>query len=159
SQLDVGAHFWVELPQESVAQTEVQDNETITENSTAIKDLKTILYIEDNPANLKLVCKILDKQQHIKLITAHEPELGLELAVTHRPKLILMDINMPRMNGYQMLSIFQSDEQLKDIPIIAITANAMAKDIKRGKEAGFSDYLSKPLDIRHFLTTIEHHLA
>lgn len=119
----------------------------------------TILYIEDNLSNIKLVSHILARQTHINLITAHEAELGLALASKYCPELILLDINMPGLNGYQVLSILQADEQLKDIPVIAVTANAMLQDIERGKTAGFSDYLSKPLDISHFVKIIEHYIC
>ncbi|MBE9526651.1 MAG: response regulator [Proteobacteria bacterium] len=114
----------------------------------------TILYIEDNPANLKLVNKILSKHSHINLITAHEPDLGFKLASIHQPELILLDINMPGMNGYQVLEKLQADKQLHNIPVIAVTANAMEKDIERGKQAGFSDYMTKPLNIEEFISTI-----
>lgn len=161
SQKGNGCRFWVELAMES---DELHDHDlmeygNIDSHNTADQIAQnnqqyTILYIEDNPANLKLVSNMLAKRPHIKLITAHLPELGLEFALSHRPALILLDINMPGMNGYQILSIFQADERLKQIPVIAVTANAMPRDIKRGKEAGFSDYLTKPLMIPHFLKTI-----
>jgi signal transduction histidine kinase len=161
SEQGIGSSFWIELPQELIDNPVGLDNsEEDPANDTAevAEQQYTVLYIEDNPANLKLVSQILVKRQHINLITAHEPELGLELASAHQPELILLDINMPRMDGYQVLSALQSDERMKSIPVVAITANAMMRDVERGKNAGFSDYLTKPLDVSHFLTTIDYYL-
>ena len=123
------------------------------------KDRKTLLYIEDNPANLKLVRQILRDHEHIHLLTADNPELGMELALLHKSDLILLDINMPRMDGYQLLEILKSDEELTNTPIVAVTAKAMERDIQHGKTAGFAEYLTKPLDIEPFLETIERGLA
>jgi signal transduction histidine kinase/ActR/RegA family two-component response regulator len=162
SEQGLGSSFWVELPQESFEDPVGQDisEEYSVDNTAEVAGHQhTVLYIEDNPANLKLVSQILAKRQHINLITAHEPKLGLELASTHRPELILLDINMPRMDGYQVLSVLQSDERLKHIPVVAITANAMPQDIERSKNSGFADYLSKPLDVSIFLDVVEKHLT
>ena len=161
SEPGTGSNFWVEFSVDGL-QLDVQDNKNIsdvlvssTENS---KQTFTVLYIEDNQANLRLVSQILNNHEKIKLITAHDAELGLELAYSHRPELILLDINMPGMNGYQVLDILQMENKLMDIPVLAVTANAMPRDIERGKNAGFSDYLTKPFNIPLFLTTIDKYL-
>ena len=73
--------------------------------------------------------------------------------------MILLDINMPGMNGYQVLEIFKANESLKAIPVVAVTANALARDIERGRAAGFTEYLIKPLDLGEFLKTIDAHLS
>lgn len=163
SKMGVGTHFWIELPLELIRphQHEHQhhiNNEQTEKQTSMIGNQHTVLYIEDNPANIKLVSNIFSKQQHIHLITAQSSELGLELALSYRPQLILLDINMPDMDGYQILSIIKADKHLKQLPVIAVTANAMPKDIKRGNEAGFSDYLTKPLNIPSFLSTINKYL-
>lgn len=163
SEIGIGTHFWIELPLESnkLHQHEQHHNTNIeqTESQTSkIGNQHTVLYIEDNPANIKLVNNLFSKQSHIHLITAQSSELGLELALSYHPQLILLDINMPGMDGYQMLSIFKADKHLKHLPVIAVTANAMPKDIKRGKAAGFSDYLTKPLNISRFLSTVNKYL-
>ncbi len=100
---------------------------------------------------------MLGKLRNIRLVTAHEPELGIELAQTYKPCLILLDINMPRMNGYEVLQVLKADLQLRHIPVIAVSANAMPKDIERGIAAGFSDYLTKPIDVGRFLESIDRH--
>ena len=132
-------------------------------NNTSLADrcetvLHTILYIEDNPSNLKLVAQILGQRKHINLLTAHTPEIGIGVALARRPELILLDINMPGMDGYQILELLKAESSLKDIPVIVVTANAMPREIKRGMKAGFSDYLTKPLDIKKFLNTVDHYL-
>lgn len=157
SEVGVGSTFWIELPLESMRCDHdlngvAAERKTLMSRIEAIQQL--VLYIEDNPANLKLVTQILGRREHIRLLTAHTPELGIELALSRRPDLILLDINMPHMDGYQVIEILKSDANLKDIPVIAVTANAMDRDIERGKAAGFVDYLTKPLNIEHFLKTI-----
>jgi len=161
SELNIGSRFCVEFPVEKYSgyEQEHDTDEDVIKNPPIAKVLQhTILYIEDNPANLKLVSRILAGQADINLITAHEANLGLKLASTHRPELILLDINMPIMDGYQVLSVLKLDEQLKGIPVIAVTANAMPKDIERGKAAGFSDYLTKPINIEKFISMLNYYL-
>ncbi|WP_431064556.1 PAS domain S-box protein [Methylotuvimicrobium sp.] len=153
SEVGVGSRFMITLPAASnpallESPKTAAAIETPTFQSRSRQQL--VLYIEDNPSNIRLVSQILERQRHIRLITAHTPELGIELARAHRPDLILLDINMPNLNGFQVLSIFQNDPIVKSAPVVAITANAMPRDIERGKAAGFADYLTKPLDIAQF---------
>jgi CheY-like chemotaxis protein len=122
------------------------------------RQAQRVLYIEDNPANLKLVVHILGRRPHIHLLTAHTPELGIELALAHKPELILLDINMPGSDGYRILEIFKTDARLKTVPVIAVTANAMPRDIERGMQAGFAAYLTKPLDVEQFLNVVDSRL-
>lgn len=152
----VGTTFWLDMPADALREIEpaFESRENARAGDSGAQ-IGRVLYIEDNPANLKLVGQILGRRRHIQLITAHTPELGIELALGHRPDLILLDINMPRMNGYQVMEVFQSDEQLRKIPVVAITANAMPREIEAGKAAGFAEYLTKPFDILHFLETVD----
>lgn len=159
STLGEGSVFWIELPRDAV------DNTTRIHAGTSSgwnmaggpgsPDGLTVLYIEDNPANIKLVSQILGRIPHIHLLTAHTAELGIELALARRPALILLDINMPGMDGYQVLEVFKADASLKDVPVVAITANAMPRDIQRGREAGFVQYLTKPLDVPQFYVMVD----
>ena len=116
---------------------------------------RTVLYIEDNHSNITLVAHFFAYREHIQLLTARTPELGIELAKSRLPDLILLDINMPGMNGYQVLEILKADANLKGIPVIAVTANAMLSDINRARAAGFTEYLTKPLDVEQFFKTID----
>ncbi|WP_083928401.1 hybrid sensor histidine kinase/response regulator [Marinobacterium rhizophilum] len=153
-----GSCFWIELPK--VPGT----NSGEAENAAALQqerhglpqpDQHLVLYIEDNPANIRLVSQIMAKRPHVRLLTAHEPELGLELAAAHVPELILLDINMPRLNGYQVLERLRADQALRNIPVVALTASAMPQDIARGEQAGFDDYLTKPLNITRLLALVD----
>lgn len=119
------------------------------------EDGKTVLYIEDNPANLRLVEQILESIPNLHMWSAPEPLLGLELASEHIPNLILLDINLPGMDGYEVLEKLRSQEKTKDIPVIAISANAMPKDIEKAKKAGFNSYITKPVNVRELLTEVE----
>ncbi|WP_051906796.1 PAS domain S-box protein [Methylomarinum vadi] len=164
SEVGVGSRFSIELP--AVSQTESHrlferpSVRAITAQNDAGAEAKhnLLLYIEDNPSNLRLVSQIIERRPHIHLLTAHTAELGIELARSRDPQLILLDINMPVMDGYQVLRVLKNAPDTRHIPVIAITANAMPRDIARGKEAGFADYLTKPLDIRHFNAVIDHFL-
>jgi len=160
SEVGVGSSFWIDLPIAALTAVNLDlsaEKKISHVNSEDTRDAQqhTILYIEDNPANLKLMEKILERKEHINLLTAHTPELGIDLAKSTRPNLILLDINLPGMDGYQVLEIFKSDENLKSTPVIAITANAMEGDIKRGKAAGFHDYVTKPIDIVKLMGAID----
>ncbi len=155
SEVGKGSTFWIELPMESAPDAEPEPRHDTGINASPLKGQKKLLYIEDNPANLKLVAQILKNHDHIDLLTADNPELGRELALLHKPDLILLDINMPRMDGYQLLEIFKSVEELTKTPVVAVTAKAMEQDVQRGLASGFSGYLTKPLDIPSFLKTIE----
>lgn len=95
----------------------------------------------------------------MRLITAHTPELGLELASARHPELILLDINLPGMDGYQVLSVLRSLDSVKKTPVIAISANATPRDIERGIAAGFDEYITKPVDVMHFLEVVNRLLS
>ncbi len=158
SEVGMGSRFLITLPSASnTAFLEPPKTSATIETPTfqSRSRQQLVLYIEDNPSNIRLISQILERQQHIRLITAHTPELGIELARAHRPDLILLDINMPNLNGFQVLSIFQNDSIVKSAPVVAITANAMPHDIERGKAAGFADYLTKPFDIAQFNSVLD----
>ena len=147
--IGTGSTFWIELPAEVLSEADDHAQIPAAPSAQHITEC-TVLYIEDNPANLKLVARILGRRKQVSLLTAHTPDMGIELAMSQYPDLVLLDINMPGMNGYQVLEILKADARLKNIPMIALTAAAMPSDIERGKEAGFSEYLTKPLDIAKF---------
>ncbi|CAK0779994.1 Histidine kinase [Gammaproteobacteria bacterium] len=157
SQIGVGSTFWIELPAETSLETDMIGRpEGDTHSWETSGHQYQVLYIEDNPANLRLVSQLLSRHPHLYLLTAHTPELGIELALAHQPDLILLDINLQGMDGYQVLEVLRGDAQLRTVPVIAITAHAMPRDIARGMAAGFVEYLTKPLDIEHFMKTVEY---
>ena len=156
SELGVGSTFWFDLPRDELPMAEgAAGTDEDAPRSEAPERLRRVLCIDDNPVNLKLIAKLLGQRRHIHLVTAHTPELGLSLASAKRPDLILLDINMPGMDGYQVLAVLKADADLQDVPVVAVTANAMQRDIERGLTAGFTAYLTKPLDARQFLGTID----
>ncbi len=163
SEVGVGSIFWIELPLESAPRSDQSDAGIVADKAAQGQRNQsaqhTVLYIEDNPANLKLMAQILGRRQHIHLLTAHTPELGIELARARHPELILLDINMPGMDGYQVLRVMKAEPSLKAIPVVAVTANAMQRDIARGMAAGFADYLTKPLDVARLNNLVDQLLS
>jgi PAS domain S-box-containing protein len=156
-----GSRFWVELPCED-AGTEPGTPDTGEGSVPPAPESgrgRVVLYIEDNPANLKLVTQLLGRRRHVHLITAHTPALGLELAAARRPELILLDINLPDMDGYQVLDILRADRRLRNTPVVAISASAMPRDVDRGLAAGFDEYLTKPIDVKRFYAVLERWLG
>ncbi len=118
----------------------------------------TVLYVEDNPANVELVEETLKLDPRIRLTIAVDGESGLAAAHRLKPDLILLDINLPRLNGYEVVKQLRGDPQLADIPCIALTANAMSNEVMRAKAAGFTDYITKPFDIELLLSKVDLHL-
>lgn len=147
-----GSTFWIEIPCADTTTTITQPD-TATE-SGACATARTLLYIEDNPANLRLVKKIISTHKGLALLDAHTAELGLEIARAYQPELILLDINLPGMDGHEALRHLQNDPATSHIPVVAITANTMERDIRKGLDAGFVAYLTKPLQITDFLTLL-----
>ena len=159
----VGSCFWFELPlcqapDLVVAQTDHVPQVTSTNLNQAAAKVTTVLYIEDNPANLRLVQKILARHHEFKLLTANNGEQGITLALRQQPELILLDINMPGMDGFEVLKQLQANPLTQHVPVIALTANAMQRDIDRARAAGFVDYITKPIQVPVFLQSIKHGL-
>ena len=124
----------------------------------SVQNQRRVLYIEDHPANLKLVKKIIGQRPALTLLDAINAELGLEIARRERPDLILLDINLPGMSGFEALKALQADPATRRIPVIAVTANAMKRDIDFGMAVGFAEYITKPLDVDRFLGIIDRYL-
>ena len=114
-----------------------------------------ILYVEDNPANLQLVVQIIARRPSLRLLSARTGDTGIELARASRPDVILMDINLPGMSGIKAMQILRADTLTSHIPVVALSANAMPRDIERGLQAGFFRYLTKPLRVDEFLETLD----
>lgn len=161
SEIGEGSTFWVELPE---CQPRGQELETWAEKpaaeTTAPEQRSDIvLYIEDNPVNLKLVEQFIRRHGRATMVPADSPEKGIELASTLKPAIILLDLSMPVMDGFQVLEILKTKPELAGIPIIAMSAYALPEDIHRGKAAGFDDYLTKPLKLDDFFEVLDQHLA
>jgi CheY-like chemotaxis protein len=120
---------------------------------------RKVLYIEDNPVNVLLMEAMLARVADLQVRAAALPTLGLRLAIEEPPDLILLDIQLPEMDGYEVLRRLRLHDASRDIPVIAVSANAMPGDIAHGLAAGFVEYLTKPLDMQKLIAAVEHALA
>ena len=158
----VGSTFWIQLKlaekidsQDEEIQAQPPGPEEAEASQIPGRKQCAVLCIEDNPSNMRLVDHLLARRNDNHLYSAATPTAGIELAIAHQPALILLDINLPEMSGYEVLEILRSNPETRDIPVVAISANAMPKDIERGLAAGFSDYLTKPLDLDRFNEVVD----
>lgn len=157
STVGVGSTFWFELDSVAEPQLSMQGSSApaITKLHTPRRDRPyTLLYVEDNPANLKLVEQIIARRPDIRLLTAVNGIAGIEIARLYQPDVILMDINLPGIDGFEALKILRSDSDMAHIPVIAISANAMSRDIERGLKAGFFRYITKPIKVNEFMEAL-----
>jgi signal transduction histidine kinase len=148
-----GSVFWIELNLASAARSNAQKTAPLPAEAEDSTPLRTLLYVEDNPANLMLVEDIVARRSDIRLLTAKDAKSGVELARTWLPEVILMDINLPGVSGIDALKMLTQDPLTAHIPVIAISANAIPQDIHKGLEAGFFRYLTKPIKINEFMYT------
>jgi len=154
-----GCVFWIELdrapPPHPLVQTVELTAPPNIEAQGQAGALRTLLYVEDNPANLKLIEAIIARQPCIRLLTAPNGKYGIEMAHQFLPDLILMDIDLPDMSGIKVLQMLIGDPATAHIPVIALSANAMPRDIEKGLKAGFLRYLTKPIKIDEFLKILD----
>jgi PAS domain S-box-containing protein len=153
-----GSVFWIELILTDAPQITLDDDQSLAivpANISAEMPLRTLLYVEDNPANLLLVESLLERRPDIHLLSAQDGLRGIEVARASLPDVILMDINLPGISGIHALEILRKDLTTAHIPVIALSANAMPRDIVRGLEVGFFRYLTKPIKLNEFLDTLD----
>jgi PAS domain S-box-containing protein len=152
-----GSVFWCELNSTAAPQLEIQSGEAkafVRPQLQAGTPPRTLLYVEDNPANMELVEQLIARCPDIRMMTAVTGTLGIELARTAQPTVILMDINLPGISGIKALKILSEDPLTAHIPVVALSANAMPRDIANGLEAGFFRYLTKPIKVKDFMDTL-----
>jgi signal transduction histidine kinase/CheY-like chemotaxis protein len=157
SEIGVGSEFWVELSQGPTL-AKKPEVEVLSVSKSAMKAFESkqiLLYVEDNPANLALVEQIIMDYPNLSLLTAVDGNMGIALARVHKPKIILLDINLPGINGYETLKILQGDHTTAHIPVLAISANAMPNDVEKAMKAGFQSYITKPIKIKEFIKILE----
>jgi len=158
STVGTGSVFWIELNltderqaacgatiPSAVARAQVQTD----------AQLRTLLYVEDNPANLMLVEDLIARRPDIRLLTARDGTRGIEIARASQPDVVLMDINLPGISGLKALRVLAEDPTTAHIPVVALSANAIPRDIEKGLEAGFFRYLTKPIKVNEFLATLD----
>ena len=158
STVGIGSEFWVELRTTAAPDLSAEEDKFAAPyepKQTKETKLKTLLYIEDNPANMKLVEQLIALRSDIKLYTAVNATLGIALARSFIPDMILMDINLPGISGIEALKILLEDPTTSHIPVVALSANAMLRDIDIGIEVGFFRYLTKPIKVKEFMETID----
>lgn len=151
-----GSTFWIDCnisPAVIKADRQARDAEHLS--VPVITDSCSVLCIEDNLANMRLIEKILANKRGVVLSTAPTAEMGLELARREIPDVILMDINLPGMDGYEALSRLRNYPETRHIPVIAISASASSRDTERGLAAGFHTYIAKPINVAELLAAIE----
>ena len=157
-----GSTFWIELRAAESLPSLAPPGQPRPDLAGALLDNSapvTLLYVEDNPANLTLVEEIVRYCPQLQLLTARDGRLGVEMARSHLPQLILMDINLPHINGTDALQLLRADPRTAHIPVIALTANAMPGDVERSMAMGFYRYLTKPINLEEFTEAINSTLA
>ncbi len=157
----VGSEFWIELNLAAAHEHDVTAVTAIPNPDTASLDgahVRTLLYVEDNLANMELVAQLIARRTDMRLLRAEDGVRGIALARTHLPDVILMDINLPGISGLQALALLRDDPLTRHIPVLALSANAMPRDIERGMGAGFYRYLTKPIKIAEFMQALDESL-
>ncbi len=153
-----GSTFWVEL--------KLTDEPRLDDSAAELKTLsqphvltaaqcRTVLYVEDNPANMMLVEDLIARRPDLRLLSARDGTRGIEIARASQPDVILMDINLPGISGIRAMNILSQDPTTAKIPIVAVSANAMPRDIEKGLQAGFFRYLTKPIKVTEFMDTLD----
>ena len=153
-----GSVFWFELNSSAEPQLGVDALEPAEIAHAQVEGGapgRTLLYVEDNPTNLKLIEQLMARRSDIRLLSAKEGILGIHLARVNRPDVILMDINLPGISGIEALKILREDPATAHIPVIALSANARPRDIEKGLQAGFFRYLTKPIKVHEFMDTLD----
>jgi PAS domain S-box-containing protein len=155
---EVGSLFWVDLarataPRAAPASADwAPAREPFAHQGQATQ---TVLYVEDNPANLELVEQIIARRPNLRMLSAADGGTGIEFARTYLPHVILMDINLPGISGIEAMRVLHADPATAHIPIIALSANAVPRDIQKGLQAGFFAYLTKPIRVSELMKTLE----
>jgi PAS domain S-box-containing protein len=153
-----GSVFWIELNLTAEPQPAAGAAEPTAIDQAQVQagaQLRTLLYVEDNPANLMLIEDLIARRSDIRLLSARDGNRGIEIARASRPDVILMDINLPGISGIQALRILAEDPATAHIPVVALSANAIPRDIEKGLEAGFFRYLTKPIKVHEFMDTLD----
>jgi hypothetical protein len=149
-----GSSFWIDLPLAAEGAEPTVTARPPAVRRTAHRMLR-VLYIEDNPINLALMQAAFAERPDLELLTSQDGHIGVSMARAERPDVILLDILLPRMNGFEVLQELRRDNDLRDTPVIAVSASAMAHDVDRGKAAGFAAYVTKPFRFDELLALVD----
>ena len=158
SSAGVGSEFWFELGLTTAPLLSIEEAEQaawVRPPELAGAPQHTVLYVEDNPANLELVEQLIARRPELRLLSAADGKTGIEFARAYLPQVILMDINLPGISGLDAMKVLRADPSTAHIPIIALSANAVPHDIEKALQAGFFDYLTKPIKVKLFMDTLD----
>jgi len=159
SEAGQGSRFWVEVPIQHATNEEsagVSTGESADSPLAAAGPHHVVVYVEDNPSNIAFMRELVADLASIELITAPTAEIGLELIRKHRPAVVIMDINLPGMSGFDAVQKLQAWPETRAIPVVALSAAALVKDTARAKDAGFYRYLTKPVKVAELTEVLEH---
>ena len=153
-----GSEFWVEVPVHRRATAEISawsepppPRSPLSSGNARYK----VIYVEDNPANIAFMRELIGEMPSVELVTAPSAELGLELIHAHRPDVVIMDINLPGMSGFDAMQRLHESPETRDIPVIGLSAGALLRDMTRAKEVGFYRYLTKPVKVAELTKVLE----
>jgi CheY-like chemotaxis protein len=157
-----GSCFWAELPiaanpGSTPAAARIRGTEPPA--GTSAESSHTVLFVEDNLANVRLMERVFSRRPHVRLVVAMQGGLALELARQHRPGLILLDLNLPDVPGDEVLRRLQSDPALRDVPVVMLSGDAMPEQVERLKAEGARAYMTKPFDVLEVLKLVDELLA
>ena len=158
SAVGVGSVFWIDFRLTATPLLAAQHIEQSTLAQPQVSQrtpLRTLLYVEDNPTNLKLIEQLVARRCDLRMLSAADGQLGIEFARAHQPDMILMDIHLPGISGIDAMKILRADPLTAHIPIIALSANALPSDIANGLAAGFFGYLTKPIKLDEFMDHLD----
>jgi PAS domain S-box-containing protein len=159
SQVGWGSTFWIELPSAECPNSVAEGTRPTLAHDVATSTKTTVLYIEDDLANVQLVERLLLQRPNIRLITSLLGGLGVEMAQQYQPHLILLDVHLTDIHGFEVLDRLQCDSRTVDIPVVVLSADATTWQRRRFRNAGVYDYLSKPLDLQQLLDVIDEHVG
>lgn len=160
SELGVGSEFWIDLPEHLGAALPLSKQTTqVARESTLEGARRVVVYIEDNPSNIAFMQDVMEDLTHVELLTAPTAEIGIELVRARLPDLVLMDINLPGMNGIEATRRLREWPETRDIPVVALTAAALIREGQRKEIAVFDRYLLKPLKVDELLEVLDQMFA
>jgi PAS domain S-box-containing protein len=162
SETNQGSAFWVEVPiDKNAAPHLTHPIAELSAESTLVnaRPRHKVVYVEDNPSNIAFMRELMEDFPGIELLTAPTAEIGVDLIRSHRPALVIMDINLPGMSGFDAAKQLSEWSETKDIPVVALTAAASARDRARAEDVGFYRYLTKPVKVDELMAVLEELLA
>jgi CheY-like chemotaxis protein len=158
SEIEVGSEFWIDLPLYRQTSVDVPVARHVVQVPSLLATgarRHTVVYVEDNPSNIAFMRDLVEDLPSVELLIAPTAEIGLELIRTHLPRVVIMDINLPGINGFDAVARLREWPETRDIPVIGLSAAALAKDTARAKEAGFYRYLTKPVKVDELTQALE----